>query len=228
MILHSKRPPAWPLCSLALLLLCAQSKSQPQPEATVTLLPIDQDGLAVTGYHVENFTDRYETDMASYFHGLRGSKIPFGQYTYVLTEDTGGGNISLRGRGVVSDTDTLIVAAYSPSDLRGFSRDIVKPKTFQIRGSIQPTPTTEAKTQPVRVRLLPIDGRDHLDLRVDESGEFRTSLGLSGRYLLAVIRGNEVLAVQQVSFEQDIRPATFVVKIPEVQPPISHVRGSEP
>ena len=87
-------------------------------------------------------------------------------------------------------------------------------------------PQQQAEGETLRVRLTPVFGGLQVDVNVDKSGEFRIYDFLKGRYLLSVIRGPEVLDVQQVSFDQSIRGAAFVVKLSGNLTPILHVHSN--
>jgi hypothetical protein len=72
--------------------------------------------------------------------------------------------------------------------------------------------------------LIPIYGTERLDVAVDRSGEFHIFAPLAGRYLLIVVRGDEVLDVRQVSFNVGEHLEDLIIKLPSRPPEILQVR----
>lgn len=68
-------------------------------------------------------------------------------------------------------------------------------------------------------------GSDSLDIAVDASGDFRIYKRLVGRYLLAVVRGDQVLDMKQVWFDDAWRHELLLLKLPDKPPPVIAVHG---
>ena len=169
---------------------------------------------------VSHFVGQGIGEMATHFRGLQGTQIPYGMYTYGLKRPGGTSTEDLT-QGFVSiwSPEALVVVPVRRNAVPGASVDGAIPAGFVIRGKINrmPPPSSE---KPLWIRLSPIYQKDHLDIKVDPTGEFRIYTPLVGRYILVVIRGDEVLDVQQISFEEGLRLKSVSVELP-AQPPSS-------
>jgi hypothetical protein len=104
------------------------------------------------------------------------------------------------------------------------SVDNAPPPGFFARGRIEPMPTSVPNGEPLWIRLSPVHGKERLDVSLDSSGEFRIYEPLVGRYLLTVIRGGDVLYVQQVLFDEDLVRQDFIIKLPKEPPLILRIQ----
>lgn len=192
--------------------------------ATVTIQVIDPLGMPVEGCRVDRFVDRRNNNEASNFSGLRGTQIPYGTYAYTITRALPGGREG-REQGITSlfSSENLIVVIADSALLKAASEDRATPAGFVIQGKIEPNPSGR-EAGPVWIRLTPVYGGVSLDLSVDGSGEFRILQLLAGRYLLTVIRGSQVLQIQQVSFEAGPKFEDLVIRLPEEPPSVLIVR----
>lgn len=189
------------------------------PLAEVTIHVVDEYGVTVQ-CEVKYFYRRGhdQTEMVSHFRGSQGTAIPYDMYGFTVKR---------LGPGALNDEVLGTVAVFSPQVLLtvpvrrkftpGASMDIARPAGYLVRGRLQPAPGQEASGEQIWIRLSPIFQKDHLDVGVDSSGAFRIYDILVGRYVLSVIRGEEVLHVQQVEFGNGEHPANFVVNM--VDPP---------
>lgn len=184
-------------------------------QATVTIHVIDQDGYAVERCHVDRFEGRSHGDMTSHFNGTRGTKIPYDIYTFTLKRVG-----SVQGTAEVFSQEVLVTVPSSRRSLEaGWNADTVMPPGFVMRGKIEPMPPEKSEIDPIWIRLSPIHGDRKIDISVDPSGEFRIYQRLYGRYVLSVIQGNDVLHVQPITFNLEMRPG-FIVKLPDHAPDI--------
>jgi len=217
-----------PLLRLATLALSsfpitAQPVDTSEPMATVKFHVIDQYGRTVE-CQVSTFSND-KRDMASHFVGLRATKIPYGSYRYVIHRPGPGvTGEDLYGRVPVGWPEQLFVITVRRTLLPGLTIDRALPAGFVLRGRLNPVPVPNKSPGLLWVRLSPTHGERQLDVPVDSSGEFRIYDALDGQYVLSVIRGEEVLHIQQVSFEEDWQSATFVVPLSKDAPSVLHVR----
>lgn len=212
------------LCTLPLfpvLPMAAQTKAPVEQLGTVTIHVIDKHGLTLGDCHVERFIDHDGRDMTSHFHGLRGTEIPYGVYTYMLMHEPRG---QARQLAQVSAPEQLFVVLAKSELQYGGAFDFAGDGRLNvIRGRLEPAPMSGPQSEPLWVRLSPVHGTDRRDVSVNTTGEFRIFDYMNGRYVLTVVRGDEVLAVQQVSFEDGVRNGDFIVEIPEHPPSVLQV-----
>ena len=198
-----------------------------EPVATVTILPVGEDGLKIASFQVEKFTSRYSVDYSAQFRDLRAAEIPQGVYDFVLKRADSLGGIRVTGRAFVFEPLALVVVPISRSELSRASSDRFQLHGFEIRGKLTHVPADTPPVEPLRVRLLAIYGNGQFDLPVDASGEFRIHNSLEGLYLLLVIRGGTVLGVRQISFDEDGRSAEFVINLSQEPAPVAHILASQ-
>jgi hypothetical protein len=198
------------------------------PLADVTIYPVGEDGLGVPLFHVERFTSRDGEDYSAKFRGLRAAGIPEGTYDFVLKRPDSGGGVNITGRASLFEPSSLVVVPVSRSEVSRLSRDrIIQSRGFEIRGTLAHVPADTPPSEPLRVRLISLYGTGQFDLSVDASGEFRIHNALEGRYLLLAIRGDTVLGIRQISFDEDGRSADFVIDLSQAPSPILHVQASQ-
>jgi len=202
----------------------AQERSSTETVATVVVRVIDENGFTVPEFHVDRFADGHDVDLSSRFQDLRAPHVPYGSYSYKLKRTLGARDVMLQGRTYIALPEQLIVVRLDKQTLLGMSIDRAIPREFVIRGKIQPMPAPEASSEPVWVRLLPVFGIVHMDVDVNATGDFRIYEPLSGPYVLNVIRGDQVLHVQQVVFEDGLRLEDFVVNLSQGPAQVLHVR----
>jgi hypothetical protein len=193
-----------------------------EPMATVTIHVIDKDGYAVEKCRVDRFerlddlnTKHHDLDVTSHFSGLRGDQVPFGTYDYQLKRSLEPNRDGIAsGRIAVYRKEVLAVIQANTELQRGFSVDGVRiADQFGIEGRLEPMPQQTSEIDPIRIRLSPIHGGEQFDVSVESSGKFRIYNAPNGRYILSVIRGNDLLAVQPITFRSVAKPQPFVVKL---------------
>lgn len=201
----------------------AQTKRPAEPSATITIHVMDEWGNTIDGCRVERFFDRGH-EMTSHFHDLTGKEIPYGVYQYALNRP---GAVSredlIQGVVAVWVPEKLIVVSTRRVFMPGLSVDPTIPPGFVIQGRLEPLPKT-SKEETFWIRLSPIHGTEQLDASVDSTGRFRIYWPLVGRYVLTVIRGADVLQVQEASFEATARPGELIVKMPQQPPSILRIQ----
>ena len=205
----------------------AKAQREAVPLADVGFQVIDEDGRTIEDCYVANFIDRNDVNLVSRFHDLHASGVAYGLYRYVVKQ-RGAWPGSVEGRAAVSAPQVLVVVPVRRSELRGAIAETVVPPGYQIVGKLKPWPSPEGR-EPIRVHLVAVYGAygpAQLDVKVDATGEFRIYTPLVGRYLVAVIRGDQVLGLQQVSFEENWQPATFTITLADALPSILRVTGS--
>ena len=198
-----------------------------EPVAEVTILPVGEDGLKISSFQVEKFTSQYSVDYSAQFRELRAAKIPQGVYDFVLKRADSLGGVRVTGRAFVFEPLALVVVPISRSELSRASSDRFQLPGFEIRGKLTHVPADTPPFEPLRVRLQAIYGSGQFDLPVDAAGQFRIHNALEGRYLLLVIRGNAVLGVEQISFDENDRSADFVIDLSQTSSPVLHVQASQ-
>jgi hypothetical protein len=216
----------WFGCFAALLMtLSAEAQNQDvEPLGTVSIHVIDENGRTIEDCRVDRFVDRHNVEVATHFRGLDGTKVPYGLYTYVIKLNTSGREAVINGRVSVWLPDNFVVVPVTSAKLAGAAVDRAIPFGFSIRGKIESVPPSTTSSSPLWIRLVPIYGTDRLDVAVDQSGEFRIFAPLVGRYLLIVIRGDEVLDVKQVSFNVGEQLEDLIIKLPSRAPEVFQVR----
>ena len=164
-------------------------------------------------------------DLTSRFRGLRATDVPYGAYDYSLKHPGYPYLLPARGHVIVSAPEHLLVVTLSRQQLTGASIDGAPEPGFIIRGRLEPAPHVSSSEAPVWVRLQAVFKAfwPWRDVPVDASGDFRIYEPLDGNYLLTVIRGEEILHVQPVSFEQMLRGGSFTVRMPIQSPQIVRV-----
>ena len=188
--------------------------------------------------HVDKFVNDRQEDLSNRFQGLRSVRIPYGTYTYLVklpkTEiglpRTGKWEPAVSAQVSVNLQNNLVVIRVAEGTRLGFAVDGTYPPGFVILGRLKPMPTLKRDIEPVWIRLTSIYGEDHLDVVVEETGDFRIYRPLSGRYILLVIRGDELLHSQPVQFERSVRSEgagsnDFVVNLPKVPPEALFIRS---
>jgi hypothetical protein len=216
------------LCLTALLIgvgpASAQCGTPTRPLANVTIRIIDRDGRAVY-WQLHSFVS-HDQDVTAHFHGLRGTDIPYGLYDYSV-ERVGSTTLSpVKGRVFISRPEYLLVITLTREQLTGLSIDGGPVPGFVIRGRLEPPPAPSPSGEPLWIRLKPmfLSIWPQVDVGVEPSGEFRIYEPLDGPYLLTIIRGEEVLHIQPMSFEQHFQAGSFVVRMPDQSPQVISVR----
>jgi hypothetical protein len=213
-------------------LVTAQVVSPPSPGrahsagASVTIHVVDEYGATVNCRVYQFFRRGHYNDpaeMVSRFRGLHGTDIPQDMYLFTLKRP-GPGTMEdeVAGSVMVDSPEVFVVVPVRRHFIPGGAIDIVSP-TEPIRGRLEPPPSDQ-QGKTTWIRLSPIYQKDRLDVSVDADGKFRIYDLLSGRYILSVIRGDEVLHIQEVEFEDTASAGELVVKVPE-KPPATLVIG---
>jgi hypothetical protein len=194
--------------------------------AAVTIYLRDEYGRPASG-QLTFFSDG-KRDLATNFIGLHAQDVPLGIYNYVVRRVEGGRTVEdIAGRLEVLFPENLIVIRVQTSLVPGLTTDRAIPSDFVIRGRLEPTPESNTSKGPIWIRFSPLYRSEQLDVPVDASGQFRVYQPLEGRYLVSVIKGQDVLQIQQVSFEENWRPAQLVISLPASAPTVTHVRASD-
>ncbi len=190
---------------------------------TVTIEVVDGSGLAVP-FKVQSFLDkRVGREMVSNFDGLHGAAIPYGTYDYLL-QGAAPSNLGseLPGRVEVKWPETLVILNSSWFTSR--SANDMSDRGF-IHGRIESLPRFEPPVATTWIRLSSLYGSDSLEVAVDAAGDFRIYKRLVGRYLLTVVRGEQVLDMEQVWFDDVSRHELLLLKLPDKPPPVIEVHG---
>ena len=204
-------------------------------ESNVTIRVIDEVGKSME-YRLESFKlrNRSSVDLASHFKTLRGSLIagsgvPYGTYGYSLCR--------------IIPRSPLFISPKCPADVMGQvyvgtpeifevaytlrnPREGGPPAGYVVSGKLEPMPApSEAPEQDfLRIRFAPIDSNRRLDVPVDPSGDFRIYEALLGRYILIVVRGEEVLHTEEVVFDGQMQPDFLLVKMQNRKSEPVHIR----
>ena len=194
-----------------------------EPMATVTIHVIDKDGYAVERCRVDRFerlddlnAKHHDLDVTSHFSGLRGDQIPFGTYDYQLKRSLEPNRDGIAtGRVAIYRKEVLTVIQANTELQHGFSVDGTRvADKLGIEGRLDPMPLRTSEIDPIRIRLSPIHGDEQFDVSVEPSGKFRIYNAPNGPYILSVIQGNDLLAVQPITFRSVTKAHPFVVKLP--------------
>jgi hypothetical protein len=175
-------------------------------EATVKINVVDLFGRPLP-YRVASFIRRSDNkDLSRSFSALTGKAIPAGAYRYRLERtDFLKGSSWLAGDIEVASTDITktILGEGTLASVEGRPATITvsAPKKFHIGGKITNIPP-EATS--VWLRLQSVYQDHHVDVAVDNSGEFSIGEPLYGTYTALVIDRGVVLALQLVSFDQGV------------------------
>ena len=216
------------VCATSLIVAAIPATAQGKPAnvgATVRIHVVDEYGLTVK-CRVEHSVDHHfkRGEMVPRFHGLQGTQIPYGIYAFELIRPGPGVSEDLiKGAVTVSSPEVPVTVPVRRVFTPGASADIAIPAGFVIRGRLQPAPKSPVEGEALWIRLSPVYEKNHLDVSVDPSGEFRIYEPLVGRYILSVIRGEEVLQIQQVEFEEGLRFEDFVVRLSDHPPAVLRV-----
>jgi hypothetical protein len=215
------------LCAAQLLFtswLLGQHGAPPR-SSNVVFRIIDHNGTAVSDCRVTQFLERRLQDETTRFDGLRATDIPYGQYTFEIQRRLPGGREGRAAGSVsVSVPETLVIVVADSFLLMGASADRAIPSGFVIRGKLEPVPVPQTKEDPVWIRLQSVYGSERVDVNVDLAGGFRIYRPLSGRFLLTVLEGDQVLYIEQVYFEDADHMADLVLKIPAHAPQVLQVK----
>jgi hypothetical protein len=191
---------------------------------TVSFLVVDESGRTLPGWKVTSFKNN-NSEAGSQFSGLTGTQIPRGFYQYVLTRTVpfvrAGYTPTLTGKVELLQPEKFVVRTATNDVLTGMSFDR-GPNSFVIRGKIEPMPSLAGNFDPLRIHIHPINPWSNVDVSVDPTGEFRIYEGLSGLCVLTVLRGEEVLHVEPVIF-QNFHSASFVLRIADKPHPVLRV-----
>ena len=207
-----------------------------QLESNVNIRVIDEAGKLME-YRLESFKlrNRSSVDHASHFKTqsgsvINGSEIPHGTYVYSLCRIIPRSPLDFTSPKCSADvlgqiyvaTPEIFEVAYT---LRN-PREGGPPVGYLVRGKLEPMPApSEAPEQDfLRIRFAPIDSNHRLDVPVDPSGDFRIYEALLGRYILVVVRGEEVLLTEEVVFDAQMQPDFFVVKMQNRKQEPLHIR----
>jgi len=192
------------------------SSSAVAQRATVIFHVVDESGRTIP-FRVDSFVQsERKLELRSHFTDLRATDIPHGIYEYVLV-----GTAPL----TLGETKSGRIQVWLPENLVVVQSDLANHPyrgdagPSLIRGRIEHLPSASSSSEPVWIRLNAIYRDESSDVPVDPNGEFRI-YGLLGRYLLTVIRADEVLGVQQVWFEEDGQQQPLVISLPDAPLPV--------
>ncbi len=211
-----RRPAMTRILTASLLAVMAPASwCQHSQNATVTFLVVDESGKVLPNWKVSTFSSSGEGDLSQEFEGLASTQIPFGFYDYRLTGKPPRPNYvpELIGRIQVQSPEKFVVRTATPEVIGGFTADFARPRSFVIRGRIEPMPLLTPDPDPVRVNIHPMNPWSDVDVKVDPNGEFRIYEALTGLCILTVRRGAEVLYVRPAIFERGFRSGTLVLRI---------------
>jgi hypothetical protein len=192
-----------------------------EPKSSLTILVLDPFGSTIPA-RVETFRPKEgSAELASHFDGLRATAIPQGKYVFTLrrlepAEPNGKiwGNVSVE----LPSQTVVVVAEKNPSAI---AADYPPYSTTKFR--LDSIPDASETRDPLRVRLSGLVSSDQEDALVDLSGEFRIHGWLHGPYILTVLRGRQVIAVQPIVFHDMSRADTVVIKLPSEAPVVVHI-----
>jgi hypothetical protein len=208
--------------------ICPASRCQPlgNPRATVNIHVVDEFGRTLS-CRLEKFTEDGSggIEYAYRFEGLKGTRLPHGNYIYLLRRNEPGLPDDLvSGKVAIDEPEVLLLIRTKrvPDDPH-ISHDDNGP-FVTYRGKLDPMPPPGESGEPVWIKLTSVESNLHKEVGVDPSGEFRIYDWLFGNYILSVIRGGEVLHVQPITFESWLPPPPFVVKMPPTPPSMMRLR----
>ena len=209
----------------------ADQKIENQRTAKITFLVVDESGRTLSDWKVTKFKPRNsDKDFAAQFTGLVAASVPRGFYEYRLAGPVvKRGGLSdwtprVDGRvDLYSLPEYLEVRTVFEDMLNGVAFDSMRPYSFVIRGKIDPMPPAALAADPLRVHVNALDHWSGVDVLVDPNGEFRIYQSLSGRYILTVIRGSEVLGVRLAVFSQS-NSTSFTLSLDEKSDSVIQVR----
>jgi hypothetical protein len=206
-------------------LTCPMARSQPlgHPHATVTLRVVDEFDRTVN-CRLEKFTGKSSgVEFSIQFIGLQATGIPHGNYVYVLRRDEPGVIADvISGTVSVDEPEVLVIRSTERDPHPNIGEDGGPFVTH--RGRLEPMPSSDVSKEPIWVKLTSVDKAQHKEVSVDPSGEFRIYAWLQGVYILSVIRGDEVLHVQPMTFET-VHTTNFVIEMPQTPPSMLRFRG---
>jgi hypothetical protein len=218
------------LLPFAFAVIIATAWGQPnRGTGTITFLVVDATGKTLPGWKVKTFSAPW-IDLSSKFTGLVGSSIPFASgYRYAVIgptiKRTGGGRDwtpSVEGQVNVDCPERLVVVTPSEGDLGWAAERHALPVSFAIRGTIERIPAGD-NSNPLRLKLHSAIRHSDLDIAVDPDGRFRIYDDMSGLWIATILRGDEVLIVQPVFFDQG-RSGTLTLKIRDDPYPVLRVQ----
>lgn len=222
----SRKTPFYALVHRCLMFSCimtsaiAQTAGPTLSMATVTIRVVDEFGMPFD-VALESFASVDGGEMVRRFKDLRGDHIPYGAYLYTLKRSGGYRQDVIRGSASIGSPEVFLIVPVSRFFVPGAASDRAIPPGFVIRGNIHPVPSSSTAV-PLRIRLTAIDKNEQLDVGVDPAGHFRIYVPLIGRYVLTLIRDDNVLAEEIVSFDKGTGKE-FSVQLSERPPVVLHV-----
>jgi hypothetical protein len=190
---------------------------------SITILVIDTHGRSLPNWKVTSFRSNQQ-DATSLFKGLSAKDVPLGFYSYSVSgpsidrwTPTAGGRVELLR------PESLAVTVVTPDVISGLSVDRSLPQNFVIKGTLDPPPAPVAD-QRIWINIHSVIGPwSDINTLVDPSGDFRLYNPPSGICTVTVIREGVVLHSEAISFDQDVRSSSFVLKINEKPPALRRV-----
>jgi len=177
-------------------IVCCQSITKELRTSSVHFSVFDE--LGPQPYRVLRFADRTTgRDYAQLFKGLDASKMPYGQYDYVLERtDIRNPKLStIRGGLYVYHPEHWL--ELNPSGNYGSSTggdevilELGGQDDVNITGAVVPVPKS---SDPVRVRIQAVHTRDRVEAEVGSNGEFHIYDTLLGWYVVMVLEGDKVI-----------------------------------
>jgi hypothetical protein len=204
-----------------LVVLSALALVSEEQKSSLTILVVDALGKSIPArvqtFHLKGGSGEF----ASHFDGLKATAIPHGEYVFTLRRDAAAESSS-QIWGSVSverpEQTVVVIAEREPSPL---SESYPPYSTTKFR--LQPAPDVGVSPDPLRVRLSGLVSNDQEDALVDRSGEFRIHGWFHGPYILTVLRGSQVVAVQPILFHDQSRAETVVINLSSDAPAVLHV-----
>jgi hypothetical protein len=188
---------------------------------------VDNNGRELP-YRIRRFTNTATgAEYTRSFQGLRGLSIPKGTYEYeLIRRDIEAGR--LRGRLSVEHREqwlTLIGSNLAATDATGHELAIDLPgKTSTvIEGQVVPAPD---KTSLAWAKLQAVYQPYSVEARIDAGGRFHIYSDLYGDFVVMVLQGGKVMAVQLVRFGVKNGDKVIRIELPSSAPSVLPVRSS--
>jgi hypothetical protein len=241
-----KTAACWVLLLAGVFPLGAQPKAQLESSKAVTFYVVDEFGAPVGDVVVKQFEavrggNSGGVDFASQFNGLRATGIPWGGYKYTLQrgdpERLGEKIFGITNVSNLQSEDLIVIPVKRQVPYARVSVD--RGSGQLVRGRLTPAPASDAggRSKRIWVRLSPVHagtkgvslssalGPGIMDIPVDAKGEFFIDREPVGQYVLIVIRGEEILHVEPISFGDTYRGADLIVNIPARSPAVHRVQS---
>ena len=188
--------------------------------ATVYFHAVDLYGQQLP-YEVARFAlENSKQDFSKSFIGLKGTRLPYGKYSYTLRRTDHPYSAQLVGTVVVDRAEVWTTVAYGGTLIisDGQTAEPLEgaPKGFVIAGQIH---SREPFNAPVWIRLQCAYASRVIESRVDEAGRFQITEYLRGRYIAAVFSSDRVLYTGIITFRpRNAMPSPLVIDLSMATP----------